>query len=143
MKAALLTLVAVLAGLGVALVLVVAVELVSAVVHPVPTDFGGTMEEMCEHVKRIPVWVLALVVPAWGSAAFASAWTAQRIGNVGSWAIVGSLLLAALVFNISSLPYPMWFKIANLLVIPVAMDVGRRLSIHRKTVDLSEANKGA
>ena len=63
---------AIVAGLLVAFILVVAVELFSAVVHPVPPDFGGTMDEMCKHVERYPHWVLAVVVPAWASTAFAS-----------------------------------------------------------------------
>ena len=62
---------AIIAGMIVAFVVVVAVELFSAAVHPVPPDFAGTREEMCLHVERIPTWVLALVVPAWAGAAFA------------------------------------------------------------------------
>jgi hypothetical protein len=117
----------------VAFVLVVAVELFSAVVHPLPEDFGGTTEEMCRHVERYPHWVLAVVVAAWAVTAFAGTWTARRLGNLWSFAIVGLLLLAALVFNISKLPYPMWFKIVNLLVIPAAIVAGGRLSTRNKT----------
>lgn len=117
---------AVLVGLFVALLLVIAVELFSAVVHPLPADFGGTREEMCRHVERYPPWVLAIVVPAWALTALAGVWTAQRIENFYSAGIVGLLLLAALVLNIAMLPYPIWFKITNLLVIPAAMVAGCR-----------------
>jgi hypothetical protein len=140
MKAVLRTLAAVLAGLLVLFILVVAVELFSAVVHPLPEDFGGTTEEMCQHVERFPQWVLAVVVPAWAVAAFASTWTARRIGNLFSSAIIGLLLLAALVFNISMLPYPTWFKIANLLVIPTAIFAGSRLSMRHKTTGTGDGN---
>ena len=133
MKAVLRTLAAVVAGLLVLFLLVVAVELFSAVVHPLPEDFGGTTKEMCQHVERYPHWVLAVVVPAWAVAALASAWTARRIGNLYSAAIVGLLILAALVCNISMLPYPTWFKIATLLVIPTAIFAGCRLSTRHKT----------
>ena len=139
MSTALRTLAATFAGMFVAFMLVVALELFSSVVHPLPDGFGGTREEMCLHVERYPNWVLALVVPAWGVAAFVGAWTAQRIGNLCSFAIVGALLLAALVFNVSMLPYPMWFKIVNLLVIPGAIFLGRRLSVRRKTTNSGEA----
>ncbi len=135
MKVVLRSFAAVLAGLLVLFILVVAVELFSAVVHPLPEDFGGTNEEMCQHVERYPDWVLAIVVPAWAVAALISTWTAQRIGNLYSSAIVGLLLLAALVFNISMLPYPTWFKIANLLVIPTAILVGNRYSRRQPPVD--------
>jgi hypothetical protein len=136
MKTALRTLAAVLAGLLVALVLLAAVELYSAVVHPLPEGFTGTMEEMCLHVERYPTWILATVVPAWGIAAFVSAWTAQRIGNLCSFTTVGLLLLAALVLNLWMLPYPTWFKIANLLVIPTAIAVGRRVATRGKSADI-------
>jgi len=104
MKAVLRTLAAVLAGLLVLFKLVVAVEPFSAVVHPLPEDFGGTTEELCRHVERYPQLVLVVVVPAWAVAAFTSAWTARRIGNLFSSAIIGLLSLAALVLNISMLP---------------------------------------
>ena len=70
MYIALRTLAGILVGLFVAFVMVVAVELASAVVHPLPEDFGGTEEEMCRHVERYPHWVLALVVAAWSVTAF-------------------------------------------------------------------------
>jgi hypothetical protein len=133
MNTALRVLAAVFAGLLVSFILVVGLELFSAVVHPLPADFGGTMEEMCRHVERYPPWVLAVVIPAWAVTALVGTWTAQRIGNLYSAAIVGLLLLTALLFNISKLPYPMWFKIANLLVIPAAIVAGHRLAIRPKT----------
>lgn len=133
MKAVLRTLAAILVGLLVLFILVVTVELFSAVVHPLPKDFGGTKAEMCRHVERYPQWVLAVVVPAWAVAAFASTWTSRRIGNLSSSAIVGLLVLAALGLNISMLPYPAWFKVANLLVIPIAVFAGSRLSMRPRT----------
>ncbi|HEX2518177.1 MAG TPA: hypothetical protein VHK04_01370, partial [Castellaniella sp.] len=60
------------------------VELFSAVVHPLPEDFGGTTEELCRHVERYPPWVLALVVPAWAVTALVGTWTAKRMGNLCS-----------------------------------------------------------
>jgi hypothetical protein len=140
MKTALRALAAVFVGLLVSFLLVVAVELFSAAVHPLPKDFGGTSEEMCRHVERYPPWVLTVVIPAWAVAAFVGTWTARRIGNLYSAATVGLLLLASLVFNISELPYPVWFKIANLVAIPIAVLAGSRLSMRRRTPDAAEAN---
>ena len=128
MKTAFRTFAAIFAGLLLAFILVVAVEAFSAVVHPLPEDFGGTQEELCEHVERYPPWVLAVVVPAWAAAALAAVWVARSVGNVFSAAIVGLLLLAAVVFNVSMLPYPIWFKAACLLAIPAAMILGVRRS---------------
>ena len=56
-------------GLIVALILVTGVEGVSAVLHPFPEGFGGTSEEVMEHVANYPAWVLALLGGAgWGAA---------------------------------------------------------------------------
>ncbi|MEX0677252.1 MAG: hypothetical protein WD063_09265 [Pirellulales bacterium] len=122
---------AIVAGMLVAFILVVAVELFGAVVHPVPPDFGGTMDEMCKHVERYPHWVLAVVVPAWAGTAFASTWIAGRLGNRGCALFIGLLLVTALVFNISMLPYPVWFKIASLIAVPCAIVSGLYLSSRR------------
>ena len=81
-KASLRILAGIVIGLVVAFILVVGVEGFSAVVHPLPKDFGGTMEEMCRHVERYPQWVLAAVVPMWAVAALVSTWIAQRIGSL-------------------------------------------------------------
>ena len=139
-RASLRTLAAAVIGLFVAFILVVGVEGFSAVVHPLPKDFGGTMEEMCRHVERYPQWVLAAVVPMWAVAALVGTWIAQRIGNVYAAGIVGLLLLSALVFNVSKLPYPIWFKVVNLLVIPAAILAGSRFSGRRKTAGQGEVN---
>jgi hypothetical protein len=121
----------------VAFALVVAVELFSAVVHPLPPDFNGTTEEMCQHVERYPNWVLAVVVPAWAGTAFASTWIAGRLGNRGCTVFVGLLLLTGVIFNVSMLPYPIWFKIACLTVIPIAIVAGLYLSSRRNAAALN------
>jgi hypothetical protein len=141
MKNILRTCVGLVAGMVVALVLLVLVELLSAVVHPVPPDFGETMEEMCLHVARYPHWVLAVVVPAWGLTAFTGTWTAGRIGNRAAALSAGVLLLAGLVLNISMLPYPLWFKTATLLVIPAALFTGGRLAFGPITSAISRAEE--
>lgn len=124
MKTILRTLAAVVVGMGVLILLLIGVELFSAVVHPLPEGFGGTEAEMCEHVARYPQWVLAVSVPMWAFAAFASIWTARKIGNAPAAATVGLLVLAALIFNISMLPYPLWFKIISPIVVPLAILAG-------------------
>lgn len=126
MKAVLRSVAAVVGGVLVTFILVIAVELLSAVVHPFPEGLEPTMEEMCRHVERYPQWVLATVVPMWAFAAFAGTWTARRIGNLASSAIVGLLVVAALACNVSMLPYPLWFKIVCLLAVPAAALAGSR-----------------
>ncbi len=78
-------------------------------------------------------WVLGVVVPMWAFVAFLGTWTARKIGGLYAALTVGLLLFASLVLNISMLPYPIWFKVANLLVIPIAIFAGSRTSM-RQTI---------
>lgn len=131
------TLAAILIALFMAFILVVAVECFSAVVHPLPQDFGGTMEETCRHVENYPAWVLAVVIPAWALIAFVSVFMAEKIGNRCSAAFVGLFLLAAVVLNVSMLPYPTWFKIIILAAVPAAILAGSRLAAGREPANLA------
>jgi hypothetical protein len=124
MKTALCTLIAVVAGMALAFVLVIAVELFSAVVHPVPPEFTGTMDEMCQHVARYPHWILGVVVLAWSATAFVSTWVATRIGNRWAGMAVILILTSAIVFNVTKLPYAIWFKVVMLSCFPVACYLG-------------------
>lgn len=135
------TLAAIAIALLAAFILVIAVEFFSAVVYPLPHDFGGTTEEMCRHVENYPAWILAVVIPAWAFTAFAGAWIARRIGNRYSAAAVGLLLLMALACNVSMLPYPIWFKALNLLAMPIALLGGGRLAGRSKTAVAAVASQ--
>lgn len=119
---------AITAGMFITIVLLVAVEFFSSIVHPFPPDFGNTMDEMCQHVARYPQWVLAVVVPMWGFTAFAGTWTAKRIGGRGAAWFIGFLLMVGVLFNVSQLPYPVWFQIVSVLAIAAAIALASRRS---------------
>lgn len=106
-------------GLALALVLLIAVEAFSAVVHPFPPGFGQTpgqtpeqqQAELCAHVERYPAWVLAVVVPMWGLAAGLSTALAKRLGGPGAGWVLRLALVAAVLSNVAMLPYPGWFRV--------------------------------
>jgi len=123
MKFAIRTLLAVLAGMTVAFVLVVAVEMFSSVVHPYPPDFNG---DVPAHVRRYPPWVLAVCLPLWGASAAAATWVASKVGSQIAGTIVTLLLAWALIFNLTHLPYLLWFKVAMFCVFPIACFLGVR-----------------
>jgi hypothetical protein len=123
MKLGIRTLFAVVVGMALAFALVVAVEWFSAVVHPFPVDFNGNLGE---HVRRYPPWVLGVVVLAWGATAAAATWVASRVGNRLAGGIVAALLAWALIFNLTMLPYTMWFKVVMFSVFPIACLIGIR-----------------
>lgn len=121
---------AVVAGIVTALVGLIAVEAMSAVLHPAPPGVDLSNIEACKaHVARYPAGVLALCGAAWGLVAFASAWVATRLGagrHLAHGLSVGTLLLAAAIFNMAMLPYPAWFWL-NLIVLPAAFVYGAML----------------
>jgi hypothetical protein len=123
---------AVVAAIATALVLLIAVELFSAVVHPFPADFKHTPDEMSAHVGRYPQWVLAVVVPMWAATAFISTWVAGRLGGRRAAIFIAVLLLAAVMCNLSMLPYPLWFKIVQPIAIVLAIVAAFRLQKTKK-----------
>lgn len=130
---------AIVAGIAVAMILALAVEFFCALAHPFPEDFDGSIEATCLHVEQCPAWVLALVVPGWAGVALAGMWTAGRIGGRASAAVVGLILLAAVLLNISMLPYPLWFETASVLAIAAAGAGGYRLSGRRAAAGAADA----
>ena len=124
MKTILRTGLGVVLGMGLSFVLVIAVEAFSSIVHPIPADFQGTMDEMCQHVARYPHWVLGVVVILWSATAFGGVWIANRVGNFTAGIAVTFLLGIAIVFNVTQLPYPLWFKIVMLSCFPLGCFLG-------------------
>jgi hypothetical protein len=123
MKAFFRNVLAVVLGMGLAFVLVVLVEMFSNVVHPLPAELKGNIPE---HVRRYPDWVLGVVVLAYGVAAAAATWVAARVGSRAAGVVVALLLGWALVFNLSMLPYTLWFKVVMPSVLAGACFAGIR-----------------
>ena len=121
---------AVILSLFIALVLVVAVEGFSAIVHPFPPEFAGSYEEMVAHVANYPGWVLAICALMYGATTFISAWLATRLGATRHPAHgygVGAFLILAVIYNMSQLPYPLWFEVLVLLLFPLGIYWGVKL----------------
>ena len=110
--------------MALAIVLVVAVEAFSGVVHPLPPGHKDTFEEMCAHVARYPHWVLAVCVVLWSATAFASTWVAARVGHRIAGIAVILILSLAIGFNIAKLPYVTWFKVVMPICFAVACFLG-------------------
>ena len=76
--------------------------------------------------------MLAFVVPMWAATAYASVWSAHRIGGRGASYFIGVLLLAGVLFNVAKLPYPIWFKATSVAAIVGALswrfDIAPRLA---------------
>lgn len=129
-------------GFMLAFALVVAVELFSNVVHPFPADFKETHEEICRHVERYPAWVLVVAAAAWIGIAFVSTWVATRLGGRIAGVILGLFLIWAVGFNVSMLPYPLWFEVSTIVGIPFACLIGIRLPASAMRRDQAKPEPG-
>ena len=120
----------VVAGLVVALVLIVAVEIFGAIFHPFPPGVDPNDMEVCKaHVARFPTWILAVAAAGWAGTVFASAWLATRLGtgrHPAHGIVVGAILLAFAGLNMAMLPYPLWFPLVNLVTFPLGTFWGAR-----------------
>ena len=121
---------AVVAGLVLAMVLVVAVEVLTNALHPLPAGVAPTHEEICNHVAKFPSWVLTVGTVLWASTVFVSSWLATRLGtgrHPAHGILIGMLLFAAAAFNMSMLPYPFWFEVVTLASLVLATFLGCKL----------------
>jgi hypothetical protein len=114
-------------ALIVAFVGMIAVEGMSAVLHPFPPGVDPTNLEACrEHVARYPGGVLLLCAMGWWLTVFVSSALATRLGvnrHPVHGLVVGSILLALAIFNMAMLPYPAWFWV-NLVTFPLSCLAG-------------------
>jgi hypothetical protein len=120
--------IAVIVAFSLALALVIGIEVMSSILHPLPPGFDpDDMEALKEHVARYPPAVLLLGGLAWCLTTFLSAWLATRVGagrHPAHGILVGSILLIAAIANMFMLPYPTWFWILNLVCFPVGFCLG-------------------
>lgn len=120
----------------VSVVLFMLVEGVSALIHPFPEDFGGTFEEVAYQVETYPTWALVFLGGVgWGGLVVICTWLATRYGhNRNPWHGygVGVFLVGMAAFNMSMLPYPTWFIVFMLVLLPAATYFGTSLASTQK-----------
>lgn len=123
---------AVLLSIAVAFGLFMAVEGLSSILHPWPADFSGTFDEVAHQVATYPAWVLALLGGVgYGAILLVCTFIATRLGhNRNPWHGygVGVFLFAMVVFNLTMLPYPVWFWVLMFTVLPPAAYFGTKLA---------------
>lgn len=130
---------AVLLGLFVAAMIFFGVEVFANIVHPFPP--GADLEDVeviKAQVVSYPAWVLAVAAALWALMPLLGSWVATRIGTRRHFAhglLVGLILLGLLICNLSMLPYPSWFRIANLVTFPLGILLGTWLGASARAGD--------
>lgn len=135
MNSAIRYVLAILAGVGVAFLLVAGIETIGHQAYPPPAglDFSNAAQ-LAAYVQALPPGALLLVLAAWAIAAFAGGVVACAIARNRAFlcaGIIGAAILLAAAANLSMLPHPAWFAAcaiaAILLATVLAARVGRRL----------------
>ena len=129
------TTMAVLAGLFVALVCLLAMQFLAQWLYPVPA--GAIVLDEADLVRLIESEPLArkvLTLASWMLASFLGAWVAARIGrtrHAGAALCVGALILAGVLLYVATTPPPTWIAIVGILSpIPLAW-LASRLAARR------------
>lgn len=123
---------AVVAGLFVAFCLIVVIELVSTLLHPMPEGLDpANAEQFQTHVATLPISAFLLVLTAWTLGTFAGGFVAAKIARSHALlfsGVVGAFVFAATVFTLLEIPHPLWVSITAVLAIPVAAFLAGRLA---------------
>lgn len=118
------------AGLIVAVASVFVMETIAQMVHPQPPGFDPRdTDAVREMFRRLPTSAFLLVGAGWTLGAGLGAFIAVRVARrEARWPgyLVGGLILAATLFNVYTLPHPLWFILASVLAIVIATQVGTR-----------------
>jgi uncharacterized membrane protein len=124
------TVLAVVAGLVVALLAMMAVEFLALQLWPPPPGFVleneadlASLVEMATPAKKVAV------VFGWALASFLGGWVAARLSHrhrkVAAVAVAG-LVVIGVVFNAANIPHPMWMNVLGVLLpVPLALLAAR------------------
>jgi glyoxylase-like metal-dependent hydrolase (beta-lactamase superfamily II) len=120
-----------LAGVVVALLVVMLMDAVVGRVYPLPagTDVNNP-ESFRQAIAALPVAAFALLVVGWALAAGAGAYVAARLATQARaihGLIVALFVLVATVANLGRIPHPTWMWPAAIILLPVAGWAATRL----------------
>jgi hypothetical protein len=117
-----------LAGLVAGVVVIMIVQAVGHKVYPPPPGFDPSNAEALKALMAsMPVGALLFVLLSYALGAFGGGLIAARIGkHLVPALVVGGLLTVASIMNLTMVPHPTWFAVANLLlVLPLAFAGGK------------------
>jgi hypothetical protein len=124
---------AVVIGLFLAVIVIMAVEWVSSFLYPLPAGLDPyDAVAMRDHLAKspIPAGALLIVALGWFLGAAVGTWFAVWMGRRAPAvlaAVLGGLILASSVANMLMLPHPSWFWPVGLAASPLGAYVGMLL----------------
>ncbi len=122
---------AVVFGVVVAVLLIIAIEALGHTVYPVPDGLDLANPEVLKaYMIDAPIAALLLVLGAWLVAALVGGLSVCFIAKESPLvysAIIGGLVLMGTVINLISIPHPLWFSITSVVAIIATIFVTGRL----------------
>jgi hypothetical protein len=124
-------------GVVVAMILIVALELVSSAVYFAPAGIDpANREALKKGFAGLPVGALLLVLAGYALGTFSGALLAAAVAGrapVTHGMIIGVLFLAAGIYNLMVIEHPLWFCMASVAVFLPAAYLGAKLAPGAKT----------
>lgn len=118
------------AGIFAGTFVILLVEMIGQSLFPLPLGTNpNAPESLRAAMAEIPVAAFLAVLLAWSAGGFVGCWLARRIGETRAPAITTMVvLLLASVYNLITIPSPVWFWVLGLLAFPVFGLAGVRLA---------------
>jgi hypothetical protein len=117
-------------GIVIAVALVFAIEAIIGLIVPAPPDFDmRDPEAVRARVASLPRWVILLVLVGWLVGTGLGSWAAVRISRMPVlWPglVVTAVIFLGTLYNVMTIPHPIWFVAISLIAIPVAGWLGSR-----------------
>jgi hypothetical protein len=124
------TILGIVVGVLVAMAVVFATEWVIQLIAPAPADFNmRDPEQVRTRVASLPTWMIALVLVGYLVGTGLGSWAAVRIARTTAlWPglVVGAAIFLATLYNLMTIPHPIWFMGIAVVGIPIASWLGAR-----------------
>lgn len=120
----------ILVGVVVAVALVFVIEWVVGLIVPPPAEFDmRDPEQVRARVASMPAWVILLVLAGWLVGTGLGSFTAVRIARIRRlWPglVVGAIIFLSTLYNVMTIPHPIWFVAVSVIAIPIASGMGAK-----------------
>ena len=120
----------ILAGMACGFMVVLLLQLASVAIYPPPPELDlQDAEAVASWITQLPIGAFFIVLAAHALGAFVAAYVCETI--VGDrwrmgWYVLGVTFVAAGIVNLFSVPHPIWFAVADLLLyLPAALAGGQ------------------